>query len=250
MNLVADFPTPRAAAYAVQEVAHASGFPRLTALPYNPLQPDSTTWWLSPSTDNPAYKFGKIIFTSKDAAPADLLIGLYIEKGIGQTAAGPYSETARGRRCIMDDTWTWNDFLPALQSGLFDQLFTQVEAEARRPVVVTVDGAHVPIPTAGELDPHSHRRDLVRFWFSNGLLRFLEPPTLEAGVLRGLGTPQRLADLAAAIRRIGDLEWVWIDFSAGFLFSRLHAQPGPNLEIWDADLIWRRACAPWAEWLR
>jgi len=48
----------------VQEMLKAiknRGYEGFTARPWNYFKPDTTIWWLVPSTDWPSYKHGKII---------------------------------------------------------------------------------------------------------------------------------------------------------------------------------------------
>ena len=93
------FPTVREAADNVLVAAEASGYHGLHALPFNRFDRQETTWWLSPSPGNPGYRHGKIMFTRRDAAPGDILVGLAM-----------YRETPKGRRYVMDPTWFWDRF--------------------------------------------------------------------------------------------------------------------------------------------
>lgn len=228
--------------------ARASGYQGLTAIPWNRFEPVSSTWWLSPSTENPAYKHGKIIFTRRDAQPGDMLIGLYIEKGIGPGAAQLYAETARGRRYLMDHNWTWRAFIEAAESGAFDRVMAQAESEASCPITVAVDASNVPVPTGHGEDVHgaSLPRDVVRFEWSKGHLEWLDAD-ISADIIQGVGRSKTMAELAQKIQAIKNLDWVWVDFHAGLRF-RLGGSEAE--ETWsDADL-WRRACRPWRSWLR
>jgi hypothetical protein len=73
--------TAEAAAYAIKDVAETP----FIARPYNRFESYSSLWWLVPSNEWPAFKFGKLFFdlsnlgTNKDAS---LHCGLCLEKGL------------------------------------------------------------------------------------------------------------------------------------------------------------------------
>jgi hypothetical protein len=237
------------AARATLTASRDAGYQGLTAIPWNRFDPASSTWWLSPSTDNPAYKYGKIILTRRDAQPEDMLVGLYVEKGIGPGAAQLYADTARGRRYLMDHDWTWQAFVKALASSAFDQVMAQAESEAARPIIVAVDASNVPVPAGHGDDVHSASlpRDVARFEWSRGHLDWLDAE-IHADILEGLGKPKTTAELAHRMLAINNLDWVWIDFHAGLRFRLGSGDPGA--ELWPDDRVWKRACRPWSSWLR
>jgi len=82
----------RDVAYQLREAAREDGVP-LSLLPFDRYDPDDRYWWLRP-TRNPAF-CGKIVAAAEDAAsPADLFVGFYTEKGIGETARSEFASEA------------------------------------------------------------------------------------------------------------------------------------------------------------
>lgn len=246
---VFNFVSAQDAAKGVLAAATAAGYQGLTAIPFNRFDPDSTTWWLSPSKEYPAYNYGKIIFTNRDATPGDMLVGLYMEKGIGPSASAPYRETARGRRYLMDDSWTWHGFFRSLAAGTLDAIVANAEAEAGRPVTVVIDAGNVPVPTSDRDDVHnpSVPRDVIRFEWTKGQLYWLDEE-IRAGILQTFGRPEKLSSIAESMRKIGNLDWVWVDFHAGFRF-RMATQDAGH-EVSNADQVWKRVCRPCRSWLQ
>jgi hypothetical protein len=239
--------TAHEAAQRVLAAAVKASHHGLTALPYSRFDPDVSTWWLSPSTENPAYKYGKIIFTLRDATPANMLVELYMEKGIGSTAAEPYKPSPKGRRYVMDQSWTWHPFLKALGSGAIEPLMGQIEAECGRPITVAMDGVNVTPPSDDGKEVHNLPRDVVRWEWSGGALGLLDEH-LKEGVLKGIGKAKTLPELAASIAKLNNLDWVWIDFHVGFRFSTASAVP--QRKSWGPDEVWKKVCSPWRSWLK
>src|SRR5688572_865388 len=96
------FATEREAAAKISDAASAFGH-RLYALPYSRFDPDRSTWWLSPTSANPAYAVGKIVVERPTIVDdGSKLIGLHIEEGVGPAAAPFFAESAKGRRLVMD----------------------------------------------------------------------------------------------------------------------------------------------------
>jgi hypothetical protein len=86
------------AAAQLRATARAGGI-ELWALPFSRYEPEDTTWWLSPDTANPAYAFGKIVVENPSIVDdGATLIGLHVEKGVGDSAAPIIEETPRGSR--------------------------------------------------------------------------------------------------------------------------------------------------------
>ncbi len=96
------FTNEREAASKISEAAQASGV-RLYPLPYSRFDPDRSTWWLAPTSANPAYAVGKIVVERPSIVQdGSKLIGLHVEKGVGPKAAPFFADSARARRLVMD----------------------------------------------------------------------------------------------------------------------------------------------------
>jgi hypothetical protein len=230
MALSLPFRTTKDAANALAAEAQASSG-RVFLLPYNRFDKiDDTSWWLCHRSENPAYKFGKIICTKLHFG-TEMFIGFYVEKGLDPTVAGSGS-TAKEKRYRMDESWLWHEFLDGLKSGEVDRVASKVERLCERPVVVALDGG-----VAGE-EP-----EFERFTYSAGKLT-LQPSGTATKRLSAIAGATTLGDVGRLIETsIPDLGWVWIDFHIGQTFDE------DGEEEWQADAVWSRACSLWASWV-
>jgi hypothetical protein len=89
--------SPRQACYAVQRAIEQQ-FPGLVARPWNIYEPETSLWWLVPSSDWPAYKYGKLFFDWADQRRKSIWVGFHSEKG---TKAALIAWTLTGERWLV-----------------------------------------------------------------------------------------------------------------------------------------------------
>jgi len=114
--------------------------PKLHLLPYNRFNlAGENTWWLSPSSENPAYAFGKFFCSNAEGhcEAGHVRCGLHVEKGIEQEAENPSQK--------MRADWEWHRFVTALTSGTFAKA-----VEAAAGAVETPLRVHFVATLAGE----------------------------------------------------------------------------------------------------
>ena len=79
MNPTIGYNSPQQTCYAIQR-AIQSQFPKLSPRPYNMHEPETTLWWLVPSSEWPAYKYGKMYFNWSDPNRTALWVGFHTER--------------------------------------------------------------------------------------------------------------------------------------------------------------------------
>lgn len=79
---------------------------RLAARPFNRFEPENTIWWLVPSTEWPAFKYGKY-FVNQAKNSTQFEVGFYLEKGHGSEILQVYGDSKGNRAQILDETWEW-----------------------------------------------------------------------------------------------------------------------------------------------
>jgi hypothetical protein len=98
----------------------------LTARPYNRFEPAESYWWLVPSSDWPAFKYGKYIINPIPGTDK-FEVGFDLEKGHSSDILQVYGDTKGNKAQVMDDTWAWRDLIPK-KFALIKTKFTNVEA--------------------------------------------------------------------------------------------------------------------------
>ena len=238
------FVSERDAAAKLQQAALVAG-EKLYPLPYSRFDPERSTWWLSPDTTNPAFARGKIVVEHPTIVDDGAkLIGLHMEKGVGETAAEFFQVGTRDRHQVMDRTWTWHPFLRALRSGQLDTTMRDAAAAAEHlPLVLEVAAA--PALPRGGGDEHPldlGAADRIRYqWTGDSLVRLAaRTPTK----LAGFGDRETVTSIGERIAQIDALEWTWVEVLIGV----------PFLPVGSGGLaaaeVWRRVCAPWMGWVR
>jgi hypothetical protein len=241
-----DSRTAQSLAHAVSEIASV----KLTPRPYNRFAPDETIWWLVPSVEGPAYKFGKLFFEPRadrlpSGSPESIYFGFYVEKGLSPVVGNIYPRT-----WIMDDEWFWDDFLKQLESGVPDsypvERIITISAGPARPPERHHDHSDEIMPLQEEGFKAS------RLFFKVHGISEIEPmqPDINPShgditeyLARSVATADSTARLASILRDLQpSFDWAWIDFQAGTLFR------GSD-HITTADL-WTLYLQPWRQWLR
>ncbi len=238
------FVSERDAAAKLRQAALAAG-EKLYPLPYSRFDPERTTWWLSPDTTNPAFARGKIVVEHPTIADdGATLIGLHMEKGVGETAAEFFQIGARDRHQIMDRTWTWHPFVRALRSGELDGTMRNA-AKAAEHLPLVVEVAAAPALPKGGGDEHPldlGAADRIRYQWTDGALTTLAARTPTK--LAGFSSVETLTSLGDRIAQIGALDWTWVEVLIGVTFRSIGSGGlGPSE-------VWRRVCAPWMGWVR
>lgn len=247
-NLTADFAfaSEREAATKIRAAAKAAGV-TLHPLPYSRFDPDKTTWWLSPTTTNPAYAFGKVVVERPTIVDDGAkLVGLHVEKGVGDAAAPIFEDTARGRRLVMRRDWIWHPFVRALRSGAMDDSVQAAEAAADGlPLVVEVVASMQYPPRLEDVedrpvDPDAVER--VRYQSDAGTLRLLARRT--PAKLQRLEDHESMQSIGDKLASIEDGDWTWLEVLIGVPFRPIEHGGLAATEVWQ------RVCAPWSAWIR
>lgn len=245
------FPNTQSAATAVHRF-HKDAYTdvTLTARPYNRFEPVNTHWWLTPSTEWPAYHLGKLFFHRLFNADGEALLytGLYIEKGFGAVVA---TVDRRIRPQIMRSGWLWPRLVADLESGKIHRAATQVAEQTDLPVEVRIDASYYQDMEPGDPYAQRNQRDALVLIVRDMRLDLVQQH-LNVNLLRDLAQSQDLMGFGQRLGSLPDQDWTWINLTLGVSFRMMPLEPGSNppTDAWDETKLWDRALVPWLSWVR
>lgn len=245
-------------AQSVQEVAEMIEGRHFSSRPWNRFDPENTEWWIVPSSEWPAYRYGKGAFHPSVREPDSLFCGLYVEKGLDSIVAKAYPALI-GRGLVMDKRWTWFAFLEGLASGEIGLAAERLAQETGGPTILYISGWYASDPT--DFDPHpeldsealaSECRsplDCGRVWFQ---MAGSELDKIEERCIRGpmarISQVRHLESLLQVLQDGPDIGWVWFDVYVGVRVRVIPCDEARG-QSWDAGEIWRRLFRPWSQWI-
>lgn len=247
MSIYCNFRTPMEACYALGSVTDRAVGKKMARRPYNFHNPENTSWWLVPSGEWPAFKYGKYYFIG-DKLSGDLFAGLYIEKGHGIEAKGFY-----GREWYIDQSWAWHELLSGLRGTTMQKAIQEASGNLAMPVELIIDGG----PTIPKGDEGRGFSDST---FDEYRFAINRDGTLHQGmVTKRLQNPLKVLDkvstyenLLMALEELAKQPLIWVDF---FVAIRLRIEneskeENKNVEIWNAEQVWSKFLSYFVSWVR
>lgn len=239
--------------YAVKEISDID----LTPRPYNRFEPDDTIWWLVPSTEWPAYKYGKLFFDSRSEKipnyKDEIFFGFYIEKGLGQKVSKIYHQSL-----IMDDDWLWKEFIYSLLNNKISPILSRI-LFPKGELILAISINNIPPEKASLIEsPESFLSQKERFEASYVLFKILgdqfktqlfgkriNPVNQDiAKYTNGaIIKSTNLAEIASKLINFPNSEWMWIDFYLGATIQK-------NIDEKTAIKLWKEYLEHWKPWLR
>jgi len=188
--------TPR---YVCEEMAKLSAEDaKLTRRPWDRFRPDSTAWYLVPSSSVTYYKFGKLCF-SKEKETSDVInCGLFFEKGLGEALGTVYS-SKQAKPLIMDSSWFWHKFInqPIFPENTYK---------------VYVEGGYVTEPNS--FDPYRMRMlkwDKYILDYDGYKDAFSVAHSHRESFVLKLHNIKKLSDFILAMKQLEKDEWLWLN---------------------------------------
>lgn len=210
---------------------------RVSCRPYNRHNPDSSPWWLIPSTKWPAPAFGKIILEPTETG---LFVGLNVEKGLPLQVA---SDLGCPRHRVMDRDWAWYKVVDDMRNGVLDGFARTIHSRTGFPVVVRV--GFEPFGAATRSD-----EDGVLEWevTETALVQRKASLMPEASILSSLATANNLSQLGNLLANLTGHNFYWGDLRLGVCIEGRRTNEGLMLCIHDANWIIDNCVVPWINW--
>jgi hypothetical protein len=217
-DLTTPFQSTREALEAVERTAERAVRRAFTPLSFYRYEGQNDTWLLALSTESPG-SHAKIAFMPLgESAPEDvsdeagMIIGLYVDRGVDGAGAG-----------------VWNEFTAALETGAIEADLAKIETGGASPLAVLIDASTSTEDT-----------EYVRFDCAGGALSLRRPAS---GLLQALNGAKALREVPGLLQQHTQPGEVAIDFVIGLVFSE------GGIEVWHAEDIWAKLCAPLQSWL-
>jgi hypothetical protein len=188
----------------------------LSPRPWNLYSPSDTFWWLVPSTEWPAYRYGKLAFSlGKDTPRKDLIgfddsqldidhlfAGFNVEKGYSEVATFVNPALKRKTVQLVDDSWLWCELTGDDGAARFGRTLSTAATAADLRLYVVSSYVH-----DREMELHAPH-DAVMFRCGRQGIQPALHNRFPVGVLRGIEKLSTFLDLARALRVIDGYHWV------------------------------------------
>jgi hypothetical protein len=236
MNPYCFFRNSRQACEGVGEVADRHFERKLARRPWNPYEADTTHWWLVPSTDWPAYQYGKYHFWQE----GDVIFHcLHVEKGLGDKVRDVCPDSF-----IMNREWTWYRFLRGLRIHTFEKAIRDIAEGQRSPVEVHFQGGY------GIDRGYTERESCSLHWLKDQE-RFQGEPDGTVKILKPLVSVKTFSDLASVLDRLTEDDWAWVEvfIALGLQIKPLSSSLVESDQLWSAQQIWDRFLCHLRPWI-
>ena len=178
-----------------------------------------------------------------------LRCGLYLAKGLDPMLKKVYP-TKKGRRLLMDDSWGWHTFYPAVASGILQEKVRAGAAALGRPVELIFEGGYVDDP--GLFNPDSELRKRDRYTLvhdpADNSIRVLTARR-DAMSMKFLNKVRDWKSFGEAMKFLNEEQFMWVDL---FLAASYAVPPGVEApdHAETAEGIWTKWLSLFREFVR
>lgn len=221
---------------------------RMVRRPFNHYAPTMTDWWIVPSLELPFFKFGKYYFSWDEHRRDEIRCGYFVTKGMDPMLKSVFS-SKKGKRLLMDDSWGWNHFLPALRDGRVEAMIREGAERVGNEVEIIFDGGYIDDP--GVFDPQTAlgRRDryTLRFDPKSGALG-VKGAKRDAMTLKFLNKVRDWKSFYMAVDTLAEDSFMWCDcFVANVYRVREYGEFEPDETVRSSREIYDSWLAPFRE---
>ncbi len=213
---------------------------KFSARPFNPHRPEETVWWVVPSSEWPAYRFGKYTFWKESSL---LWCGFNVEKGLGSCAAKNYGTRVINKMTLSAD-WQWNSFLTDLREGKVAEALNQVQHASQSSVHIIIDIS--PMRDRDDHDFGTEGLHNASFQYDAGDLTLLVNNVSDPA-WQELPAALSLVDMADWCLR-PDLEWFWVVVNM-VIPMEIPSGDISTGNLWGEHEIFDHVLAPFKPWV-
>jgi hypothetical protein len=178
---------------------------------YNRYHPEQAVWWLTPTKENPSYKYAKLCFMPDERDEKIMLTGLYVEKGLGKNYCEVYG-AAKAKKLAMDGNWGWHRIVEAMKDGKLAKALQRIaDATGVKPIVM-LSGQYSQL----DFDPDAHRLQAETMYFEADGAELKEVDyrsSPDKNPLGGLRKATSMQELADRLLSLPESDFIWIDMA-------------------------------------
>ncbi len=201
---------------------------KLTKRPWDRFRPDTSPWWLVPSTDLLHYKYAKFYFNWKDDKQEAINCGLYVEKGLDESLSPVYS-SKQARNLMMNKNWSWHRIVNSFNDSYFFEAISKINKTISA-VKIIMDGGYVTEPTS--FDPYHDKKikwDKYCFLVDTNSEKIVIESSNRSSYTLKLHSIKTRQDLISAINELNKDQWLWLN-----LFVCIETPSKTNKRISDS----------------
>jgi len=210
---------------------------KLARRPFNRFEPETSAWWLVPSSDLPFYQFKKIYCTWADKERDAMLCGLYLEKGLAPELAAVYP-SKKGRSLLMNPKWHWHKFIQSCGDGSFAETIKNAAQSSGFPIEFHVSGGYVDDP--GLYDPYGEKQKKDHYTFDlekdSEILKY-RSARRDAMILKSMNNVHNISTLCSTMRNFDKEHFLWLDIFIAAEF-KVPSQETNDSEVVSSSDIW------------
>ena len=210
---------------------------KLARRPFNRFEPETSTWWLVPSSALPFYQFKKIYCTWTNKERNAMLCGLYFEKGLAPELATVYP-SKKGRSLLMTPKWHWHKFIQSCDDGSFAETVKTAAQSSGFQLEFHVSGGYVDDPAL--YDPYGEKQKKDHYIFDlekdSETLKY-RFARRDAMILKSMNNVHNLSTFCSIMHNLDKEQFLWLDIFVAAEF-KVPSKETSNSEIVSSNNIW------------
>ena len=216
---------------------------KLARRPFNRFEPETTAWWLVPSSALPFYQFDKIYCNWTDKDRNKMLCGLYFEKGLAPELASVYP-SRKGRSLLMNKKWYWHKFIKSCKDGSFVSRLREAAEKSGFSLEIHISGGYVDDPALFDPYGEKQKKDYYIFDLDKDLKTLnYRSAKRDNMLLKSLNKAKDIVSLLEIISSFDEQQFLWLDVYIAAPFG-IPSKDSAESEIIPAAHIWKDFLKP------
>ena len=210
---------------------------KLARRPFNRFEPETSAWWLVPSSALPFYQFNKIYCNWANKKRDAMLCGLYLEKGLAPELASVYP-SKKGRSLLMSKKWYWHKFIKNCSDGSFAETIKNAAQSSGFQLEFHISGGYVDDPALYDPYGEKQKKDYYIFELGNDLNTLnYRSAVRDTMILKCLNKIHNISDFCSIMQSLDKEHFLWLDIFIAAAFEIPDSKTDEE-EIISSNEIW------------